>query len=147
MIPTSKRAKMAALPVGKEQLQLNQAQSLVKSNLISLQINEMLNEVDIERITKKKKLVEWQQSFMDALSRISSDQTTDLSWSWLQTKQMKCLNLNQYQIDTAAHFETKSPTVELIGSYRSESSTFPYVNIDIALLLPIEMFESRYFIQ
>ena len=54
--PKIKRTKMNDLPSKDEQLQLNNTDTLLRSNLLKLQVEEMLKEVSCDGIYKKKKV-------------------------------------------------------------------------------------------
>ena len=53
--PKVKRARLNDLPTKDEQLQLNNTDTLLRSNLLKLQVQEMLKEVSCDEINRKKK--------------------------------------------------------------------------------------------
>ena len=63
-----KKAK-SSLPTKDEQLQLNNTDSLLRSNLLKLQIDEMLGEVSCEAVLNKKKV---QNSIKECMSILQS---------------------------------------------------------------------------
>lgn len=141
----SKRSKYD-LPSKDEQLALQQTEILMKSNLLRLQVDEMLNEVRNEDY-RSNSITKWIEYITDYIlkspSKIASSDLL-LTKKWLlKSKYKKEIVLNGYsQKSTSINF--KSPKkVEVIGSYKHHTITSPFINIDIGVTMPKECFEER----
>jgi hypothetical protein len=133
------------LPTIQEQQSLHHVDALLNSNLLALQVNELLNQVKGEKTFKKKKFVEWIDCLVNDLSNISlSSEDSKLSHAWLESR--KFSGLTVVNDDDTINFDFAKPAaVEFVGSYAINANILPTMNIDIAVLLPDEMFNQKYF--
>lgn len=106
------KSKKIELPSTSEQMQIQHTSSLVKTNLLRLQVDEMLQEVGLGKIYASQKLTTWTRDFLDALSA---------------------------QKESEYH----ASRCDLIGSFVNKTSTFPFVNIDVACAMPTDLFHSN----
>ena len=145
---SNKRAKVA-LPTKDEQKQLQQVELLMKSNLLQLQVDQILEEVSGEAIMGKKKVIEWAAGLVQLLK--SGDSFKDVSGTTLNKKIIKKLGLksiNQLSLvngsDESMKVEFVPPTAaDLVGSTENHTSLSAMFNIDIAVTMPASIFESR----
>ncbi len=140
---TKKRKHSNALPSKEEQMHLRETANLMQSNFLNLQVDELLHEAEYDFIgeqqsTKKiKKWIEELKLFLQSLDfeeYVSNIKLEDI---------FETLN---YTLRKPVSFVYHPPTLfELIGSFETKSITKPFYNIDIAMMMPNECFEARYF--
>jgi U3 small nucleolar RNA-associated protein 22 len=141
----TKRSKYD-LPSKDEQLALQQTEILMKSNLLRLQVDEMLNEVRNEDY-RSNSLTKWIEYITDYIlkspSKIgSSDILLTKKWLLKSTCKNEIVLDGYSQKSTSIHF--KSPKkIEVIGSYKHHTVTSPFINVDIGVTMPKECFEER----
>ena len=143
MAKPSKRARLAAIPTSDEQLQLQQTQQLVKSNLLALQLGELLVEVGAESIYAKKRVQDWIHTFKTSLlSELSGQSLGDIS---LEQRRYDGILIHPFmQISNTTTLKSlKVTNIEVIGSFDHQTSTFPFLNIDVAVTMAPDSFEAR----
>ena len=145
--PRTKRAKMSDLPTKDEQLQLNNTDTLLRSNLLKLQVEEMLKEVSCEEISKKKKAQKMLTECIDLLKGIkgSDVEGKEISSSWLKKQGLRGFDLESSagHLSTPASITFTAPeSVGACGSFKLQTGTAPFVNFDIAVTMPADMFEA-----
>jgi hypothetical protein len=142
-----KSRKSKSLPTKDEQMHLQQIEILMKSNLVKLQVDEMLNEVRCDDDFKKNKLNKWIDEFCNYLKNASnyvekSVKSKPLTKQWLQ-KNFNELKLQEYYQDSIS-IDFKDPkSVDVVGSSKLLTSTKPYVNVDIVINIPNDCFEDK----
>ena len=146
--------KKVSLPTTDEQKNLQQVEILMRTNLLALQISELLVQVAGEKVFQKKKLHAWAEDLVSDISSASfqikrkGTATSEISLQWLSKQKIKGLEIDFNSCENYDNFELKidftAPSqVDLIGSYVNQTSTAPLLNIDIAVVMPPEMFETR----
>lgn len=145
--PSQKRAKVA-LPTKDEQKQLQQVDLLMKSNLLQLEIEQLLSEVSGDNLLAKKKVTAWvhtisellkaPQSFSGLPSNLSEKSIKDAG-----LKSMKAMVLVNTE-DESMKLNFQAPAaVEVIGSYVHHTALTAMLNVDIAVTMPATLFDSR----
>ena len=126
------------LPSRDEQLQLQQTDALFKSNLINLQIDEMLGEVRCNAVYNKQRLIEWTNEFRGRFSTSTLSSVT-INSDWFKDKSFPSDSIKDTSIDFLLPKQ-----LDIVGSYCHHTGTFPYVNIDFCVVMPSELFDKRY---
>ena len=136
------------LPNKEEQMHLRETQNLMTSNLLHLQVDEMLNEVHDQRsdklTTKRKKLLTWLTQFQADLSAIRVKGSSEISTKWLEKHDISNIKLENYTSNTTLDFHPISiADVTTVGSFVLQTATKPYTNIDLVVTMPTECFTPR----
>lgn len=137
--PRKKNKKYYDLPTKEEQMYLRETESLMKSNLLNLQIQEMLEEVCIEN-ENRKSLNKWLDTFVDLLKNCKPKKST-ITYEWIQTKGIKGLNV--VNENTSINFMSPQQ-VDMIGSFQNHSSTKPFLNVDLLVTMNSQCFSERF---
>lgn len=136
------KKKSKGLPTKDEQSALRATEILMKSNLMQLQITEMLNEVKSSSILDKKEIKGWIQSFTEIIKGVKGKTYTS---NWLASlKHAKdVVTLTGYNnSNTSIDFKAPS-SIDIIGSSKLQTDTIPFINIDINLTMPADCMEER----
>jgi hypothetical protein len=138
--PQAKKARMD-LPTKDEQKNLLEVESLMRNNLLHLQVAEILNQVNAEKRFQKKSLVEWLDNLVSDLGAASlGSKKSEISGRWLSTQGLPGVTL--VENDVKISFD-KPTSVDYIGSFASQTATVPLLNIDVAVMMPSDMFDKR----
>ena len=140
-----KKPSKVELPNKDEQLSLQNAEILVKSNLMRMQIDELLVTVRDNLVsTKRIKFDAWVSNLCDTLRSCKTGTVMkNLTVEWLQKANLKSFVLEGHRIsDIAVDFE-KPESVHIVGSHSLHSGTSPHLNCDIAVVMPKDIFDSR----
>jgi hypothetical protein len=140
-----KKPAKVELPNKDEQLSLQNAEILLKSNLMRMQIDELLANVRDNVIsTKRMKFDGWVGNLCDTLRSCKTGTAMkNLTVEWLQKANLKSFVLEGHRIsDVAINFE-KPESVQIVGSHSLHSGTSPHLNCDIAVVMPKDIFDSR----
>lgn len=132
------------LPTLDEQRQLNQVDIIMKQNLISLQVTEMLTEVRPEKGYNSNRMTSLIASLVEILKKNSAKFSSKvINSKWIKKHDMTCIRMNNYaESEISLTFEPPV-SVEQIGSYSLQTMTSPYCNLDIAVVIPSNCFEER----
>jgi U3 small nucleolar RNA-associated protein 22 len=136
------KKKSKALPTKDEQSALRSTEILMKSNLMQLQITEMLNEVKASPILEKKEIKAWLQAFTEVVKGMKNK---SYSGNWLSsvTHAKDVVTLTGYN-SSAISIDFKAPSsIDIIGSSKLQTDTAPFLNIDINLTMPVDCMEER----
>lgn len=148
--PSKKRMKISKsrklnLPTLDEQKQLHQVEQILNTNILHLQMSELVNEVKFQKKTTSIHLLEeFYNKFVDILNQSSYHHGDIISNKWLEKKKLGNLfSLFCYsQTDISIAWE-KPEGINIIGSYPIKTSTNPYLNLDIAITMPTSCFTER----
>lgn len=133
------------LPTKDEQRNLQQVEAVLRSNLIQLQVSELLSQVKPGKHFESRSITEWIEELKKDLQSTSLD-SVELSQAWLHENGLTGLQLSKHASESV-NFTFQHPVaVETIGSLASSTATAPLLNIDLALTLPSEMFTTRFVI-
>lgn len=141
------------LPTQDEQKQLKQIDILLKNNLLNLECKELLAETKekSKQIISSKKLQELVLKLTDDLKNTSktSCHGREISFDWVQAQNYvgleRPLSVPTSFNDTQFSIIYQSPqSVDVIGSFRNQTLTAPDYNIDIAVVIPNGIINSRY---
>lgn len=143
------KKQKVALPTRDEQKQLQQVELLMKSNLIQMEIDQILDEVSGEAVLNKKKVNGWMETVVSLLKDSASYKA--VTSTPLNKKTLKKLDLKSVSIlslvnsdDDAMKVEFCAPAgVEVIGSTQNQAALSAMFNIDVAVTMPASMFEAR----
>jgi hypothetical protein len=146
---SSSKKQKVALPTKDEQKQLQQVELLMKSNLLQLQVDQILEEVSGDSIRGKKKVSEWVDTVTSLLRAEAS--FADLKNSTLNKKTVKKLGLKSLKVlslvnsaDEGFEISFLPPAaVDVVGSTEFGASLSAMFNIDVAVTMPAAMFESK----
>ena len=148
----TKRIKSSSkfdLPNKEEQMHLRETQNLMTSNLLHLQVDEMLSEVHDQRgaklTSKRKALLSWLTQFQTDLSKVSVKAKGgggEVSEEWMQKHDISNIHLENYTTATSLQFFSPAE-VTLVGSFALQTATKPYTNIDLLVSMPHECFSAR----
>ena len=136
----------AELPNKNEQLSLQNTEILVKSNLMRMQLSELLSNIsDSTTSQKRNKIDSWLDNFSETLRSCETHITgTELSSKWLLERNLKGFELESCNnSDTTCLFD-KPESVHVVGSHSLNSGTAPYLNCDVAMVMPKSIFDRRY---
>ena len=134
------------LPSKDEQLQLHNTENLMRTNLLRLQIDEMLKEVRADASFEKKKLQVWLEGCTGAIKTGTAAMErarTNLSLAWIAANKIPgfVFEGKDHEQVSATFF---APTaVAVVGSCALKTATAPFVNVDITVSMPEQQFESR----
>ena len=134
---------MYRLPSKEEQLQLHNTDTLMKSNLLRLQTDELLAEVGAAREFEKKRVLTWLVGVEQALkggAKLMSAPQMQVTAAWLL--ESEGISVDDATGDRVLHFAPPA-SVEEIGSFVLKTSTAPLLNIDVAVEMPPSCFEMR----
>ena len=140
--PQAKRPKID-LPTKDEQKNLQQVESLLRSNLLQLQVSELLNQIRSEKHFDAQSVRAWIKQLEEDLQSDSLD-GTELSAAWLEENGLSSVGLSKHASESVNFTFQHCTTLEVVGSRSSYTATAPLLNIDIAITLPTEMFDTRY---
>lgn len=137
----SKRSKFT-LPTLDEQSQLNSTEFLLNSNLLNLQVENLLNEVKHQKKASSVKVLEGVIDRIKALL-MNKQQDETVNQLWLTANNLDNILLSNYTKSDVS-LKYRPPTeIEVIGSFATETITSPFVNVDLALVIPKECFDDR----
>jgi hypothetical protein len=140
-----KKPAKVELPNKDEQLSLQNAEILVKSNLMRMQIDELLANVRDNLVSKKRiKFDGWVSNVCDSLRSCKSGTVMkNLTFDWLQKANLRSFVLEGHRISEVAVDFDKPESVQIVGSHSLHSGTSPHLNCDIAVVMPKDIFDSR----
>eukprot|EP01041_Mallomonas_annulata_P007991 gene7991-16353_t len=140
-----KRKAMYDLPSKEEQLHLRETEDLMRSNVIKLQIDEIIKEVEVNKhsnTTTHTKIEEWLQTFKGILSTIDIKNNSDVDQEWLNSHNLN-LPIDSYD-GKLVKLKFSPPTlVTIVGSHILHTATKPFLNIDISITMPDDCFNSK----
>lgn len=153
------KSKKIALPTTDEQKNLQQVEVLMRTNLLNLQVSELLVQVGGEQIFQKKRVHQFIEELLTDIKSAtvnfkrkagSGASTSELSFAWLRKQSFGGIYpherlFEQSMTSTLTKIDFEKPLqVELIGSYVYHTSTAPFLNVDVAVAMPKSMFDARY---
>ena len=133
------KTKPFDLPTKEEQLHLRETENLMKSHILTLQITELIAEVDAA--SHKKTVDAWTAQLLDALNSIKVKKVISLNNQWLQ-KEQSSLSLIEHCGPVSLNFQSPA-AVQVIGSHAVSSGTAPYTNVDVLVVMPDTCFDKR----
>ena len=141
----SKKSSTTDLPSKNEQLSLQNTEILVKSNLMRMQLDELLACVrDAQSSSKRKKIDSWLDNICSLLKACESGLTgTEITAKWLSERKLDGFTLDGQTSGTSSIIFNKPEAVEIIGSHALNSGTAPFLNCDLAMVMPKDAFDSR----
>jgi hypothetical protein len=126
-----------------EQAQLQNAATLLSSNLFKLQVEELLNEVDREKTYTHRQLKEWIETFSNQLKASTASAVSSglLPASLTQDWAVQLPSVDDWVPALVASISGSAPfcpidELQLIGSFAMETITHPFINVDIAFTIP-----------
>ena len=139
-VATKGKAKMSLLPSKDEQLALRETENLMRTNLLKIQIDEMLSEVRVA-----SKIKSFEKVYKDILQLLPSIPSME------EVNESFLLQLNLSSFFSLAKKHSKPVKLSFlppknilkVGSYENDTLTAPYLNLDLAILMPSECFEDK----
>jgi hypothetical protein len=127
------------LPTKDEQLQLRETRSLMSHGVLQLQMEEMLSETRVPA-----KLLSAQKNFVEKLTQrmreIDSSQHQIITPLWMKEHGIHSIPFRDP--NTSINFREPGH-IKTIGSFSLQVATNPFVNIDLAIQLPVEILDDR----
>ncbi|XP_069482963.1 nucleolar protein 6 [Ambystoma mexicanum] len=136
------KAELYKPPTNEELNQLKETENLFHSNLLRMQIEELLNEVKLKE--KKRKTIDaFLHEINTLLSNVPKTQETDIAdQSWL-AKDVKVPFLQvPYGVKGKFHF-LPPVSVKVVGSYLLGTCILPGINVDVAVTMPQEILQAK----
>jgi len=130
-----------SLPSRDEQLMLQNTDTLLKTNLLRMQADELLAEVRTSSELEKKKLSSWLDEVLVLLRECRGLSGVEVTPTWLSEKAGVSFDDDSNEA-VSIIFEPPS-TVEIIGSFAFKAITAPILNIDIAVHMPSSCFNTN----
>lgn len=142
---SGRKSSTTDLPSKNEQLSLQNTEILVKSNLMRMQLDELLTSVrDAQSSSKRNKIDNWLDSICSSLKACESGLTgTEITAKWLSEKKLRGFTLDGQSSSNSSIMFDKPDSVEVIGSHALNSGTAPFLNCDLAMVMPKDAFDSR----
>ncbi|XP_073445908.1 nucleolar protein 6 isoform X1 [Dendrobates tinctorius] len=141
--PSKKKKSDESKPLSTEELiQLKETEQLYHTNLLHMQIEELLKEVKLKD-KRRKSIDEFLQKISDLIEKIPQTPRTDITdQSWLP-KSVKVPFLQiPFQVKGSFHFLTPS-SIKVVGSYLLGTCIKPEINVDVAVTMPQEILEAK----
>lgn len=147
---SANKKQKVVLPTKDEQKQLQQVELLMKSNLLQIQVDQILEEVSGDPILGKKKVASWVESIIGLLKDDAS--YNGIKDNAISRKTLKKSGLKMISIMSLVNAEDDSlqinfaapESVDLIGSTENHTALSSMFNVDVAITMPASLFESRY---
>ncbi|XP_075439397.1 nucleolar protein 6 isoform X2 [Ascaphus truei] len=129
-------------PTNEELNRLKETENLFHSNLLRMQIEELLKEVKLKE-KKRKSIDAFLHEINSLLSDVPETQERDLvDQSWLP-KAVKVPFLQvPYHVKGKFHF-LRPAAVKVVGSYLLGTCIKPEINVDVALTMPQEILQAK----
>lgn len=142
---SGRKSSTADLPSKNEQLSLQNTEILVKSNLMRMQLDELLASVrGSQSSSKRTKIDSWLDNICSLLKACESKLTgTEITAKWLSERKLRGFTLDGQTSGTSSIVFEKPESVEVIGSHALNSGTAPFLNCDLAMVMPKDAFDSR----
>ena len=140
--PRNEKGKFA-LPTKEEQMHLRETENLMKTNLLKLQVDEMLAEVKEESYMHKRGFVEWINGLRDAIPRLGAKLNDEINIDWLHRHGVKGLNLDGYESSKLSMRYHPAVEANFIGSFVHKTATKPFLSVDIAVSMSPQCFDAR----
>lgn len=123
----------------------------MRTNLLTLQVSELLVQVAGEKVFQRKKLHSWIDDLVTDISgaklsiKRKKSIVSEISLQWLSKQKYFGLEdaVNTVEKESIKIDFTAPKRVELVGSYVNQTSTAPLLNIDIVIVMPPDIFEAR----
>ncbi|XP_078530850.1 nucleolar protein 6 [Lissotriton helveticus] len=136
------KAELYKPPTNEELNQLKETENLFHSNLLRMQIEELLNEVKLKE--KKRKTIDaFLHEINSLLTSVPETEETDIvDQSWLP-QGVKVPYL-QVPFRVKGKFRFLPPvSVKVVGSYLLDTCILPEINVDVAVTMPQEIFQAK----
>ncbi|XP_067320780.1 nucleolar protein 6 isoform X2 [Anolis sagrei] len=136
------KAELYKPPTNEELSRLKETENLFHSNLLRLQVEELLKEVTLKE-KRRQRIDSFLHEINALLSKIPEAPERDITdQSWLP-KGVK-VPLLQFPFNVKGKFRFLPPAeVKVVGSYLLGTCIKPEVNVDVALVMPREVFQDK----
>lgn len=144
----SKRQKQSrekyALPTKQEQMHLRETENLMRTNLLKLQVDEMLVEIKDSTYCIKNSLTTWLGELQSMLLSIGESISENVDLQWLQARDVLGIELDGYDASKLS-IRFRPPTrVSVVGSFDHKTTMKPFLCIDLAVCMPSQCFDERF---
>ena len=135
---------MEVLPTKDEQLALSNAQALLRSNLLNMQVTELISTVKTSD-SATKKMEDWLHHLFDAINSSNNFATKKtLTEDFLLKNRLDSFALRNYDTRKTISLETLRPSsINMIGSFALGTLTSPFLSCDVAVGFPDQSLEER----
>lgn len=140
--PLKRARKYYDLPTKEEQMYLRETDSLMQSNLLNMQVGEMLDEVLVDRFKENRKSInKWLESFTEVLNACKIKKSNlPITSSFISVNSLSGVQLENPDVT----LDYKQPSsVDVIGSFSTGTATKPYLNIDILVTMNSDSFTQK----
>lgn len=142
--PRDTKRRKFELPTIDEQQQLNHTQHLLQQNLIQLQLQEMITEVTPSKLYDSKYIKSRLEIICETLMANALPSGDDvISQEWINDKGLTGIKLENYTNSAVSLSYMKPQSIDISGSFASQTVTTPFVNIDLVLKMPGSCFNER----
>lgn len=141
-VPQSKRPKVA-LPTKDEQKQLQQVDLLMKSNLLQLEVEQIISEVAGDRKLHKQKILDWIESVEVALKGAKIKQKLNQKSTRKAFNGVRIMELVNSNDESMEIVYEGPKSVTVVGSSAYHTSTNPMLNVDLLVTMPDGIFDTR----
>ncbi|XP_058027935.1 nucleolar protein 6 [Ahaetulla prasina] len=136
------KSELYKVPTNEELSHLKETENLFHSNLLRLQIEELLKEVTLKE--KRKQRID---AFLHEISAMLNDvpdvPARDITdQSWLPTGVKVPILQSPFKVKGKFHFLPPAE-VKVVGSYLLGTCIKPEVNVDVAVIMPKEVFQEK----
>ncbi|XP_073536523.1 nucleolar protein 6 isoform X2 [Phyllobates terribilis] len=141
--PAKKKKSDESKPLSTEELiQLKETEQLYHTNLLRMQIEELLKEVKLKD-KRRKSIDDFLQKISGLIEKIPRTSQTDIAdQSWLP-KSVKVPFLQiPFQVKGSFHFLPPS-SIKVVGSYLLGTCIKPEINVDVSVTMPQEILEAK----
>uniref|UniRef100_A0A8C5RMW5 Nucleolar protein 6 n=1 Tax=Laticauda laticaudata TaxID=8630 RepID=A0A8C5RMW5_LATLA len=135
------KSELYKVPTNEELSHLKETENLFHSNLLRLQIEELLKEVTLKN--RKQRIEAFLHEISTLLNNVPEVPARDITdQSWLPTGVKVPILQLPFKVKGKFHF---LPPVEVnvVGSYLLGTCIKPDVNVDLAVIMPKEVFQEK----
>lgn len=136
------RRELYKPPTSEELNQLKETENLFHSSLLRMQIEELLKEVELKE--KKRKVIDaFLHEVNDLLNKIPTTEQVNITDQSRLPKDVKVPFL-QVPYNVKGKFQYLPPSsTKVIGSYLLGTCIKPQINVDVAVIMPAEILQSK----
>ncbi|XP_070599757.1 nucleolar protein 6 isoform X2 [Erythrolamprus reginae] len=136
------KSELYKVPTNEELSHLKETENLFHSNLLRLQIEELLKEVTLKEKRKQRINVFLHEisAMLNTVPEVPAREVTDQSWLSAGVK----VPILQIPFKVKGKFHFLPPAeVKVVGSYLLGTCIKPEVNVDVAVVMPKEVFQEK----
>lgn len=132
-----------ALPTKEEQMHLRETENLMRTNLLKLQVDEMMIEIKEDVHGNKSSFIEWINNLRDAIPLFGDALSEAVTVDWLRRKGIKGISLDGAESANLSIRYHPPVSTTIVGSFLHKTSTKPFLCVDIAVIMSPLSFEAK----